>query len=628
MWLSELKRLFRRRDSGQTIIFFAILLSGLFATAGIAIEGGRVFVEYRRAQAAADMAALIGAQALPCNTTDTSCITNAETLACTYATNNGLTGCTAGGASAPSANVPPVACSPYDFMDYGNGSGNANCKSTFAPSYYSYIEVRLTDNLGNIPIFNIPVTLAAHAVAKRGPMTPGDFTMMTLDPSKPLNAQGDASLVVTGSVFGAGGITGNNKINVTCQGGWYSPPGTTITGTSSDTTGSPVFSPPGCTGSNDATTDAQTLPPQADPYAGGSAPPTQPAGTSFPNCPECSQSGYWVDLGNNAWHHDGDGSDPGKAIGDVELFPGIYTTPLVLGNSQGAYFNPGVYTFVNGMSLNHGNMCVYGAPDCMDGGPGPVSSSTPGFCATDQFSTGTSQANQWYYSCSPYGFFDTNPPAGGPLLTTPTFTDGTTPLNGVTFYLPANSTGIQVHGNGGKNGDVYLAAPNPCPGTGESGPEWVAMPAGSATAGYTYTNTYRGGNDGMPWSVSESTAGTVYPSYDFSLPAECGSSNLVWPGEMIKPQHLHFLFYIQGPGSDVNMNGASGQQFTGIWYAPSSIVTIQGAGKGGGGPPWIDGQMIMYDATLTGNSYNDVVYRPCGPGPNSCGSGLGTQLVQ
>jgi hypothetical protein len=56
-------------------------------------------------------------------------------------------------------------CSPYDFIDYGNGSSNASCKSASAPTSYSYIEVRLQKNFGNVPIFNIPVTLSAHAVA-------------------------------------------------------------------------------------------------------------------------------------------------------------------------------------------------------------------------------------------------------------------------------------------------------------------------------------------------------------------------------------------------------------------------------------------------------------------------------
>ena len=132
---------------------------------------------------------------------------------------------------------------------------------------------------------------------------------------------------------------------------------------------------------------------------------------------------------------------------------------------------------------------------------------------------------------------------------------------------------------------------------------------------FSYTSTYTSANDSLPHGVTNSTAGVVYPSYDFSLPAECSSTNLVWPNEMIKPQHLHFLFDIQGPNSDVLMNGASGQQFTGIWYAPTSSITIRGAGKGAGGPPWVDGQMIMYDGDFSGNSYNDVVTGRAGREP-------------
>ena len=213
--------------------------------------------------------------------------------------------------------------------------------------------------------------------------------MMTLDPSTPLNVQGSGTLLVTGSVFGEGGISGNNKQDVTCQGGWYSPDG--ISGVKTDTSGTPVSPHRDAPAPTDASADTQTFPQQSDPYAGGSVPPTQ-SGT-FTNCTACTLNGYWYSLPSGPWHQGGSPS------GDAELFPGIYSS-LSLGNSDKVYFNPGVYTFTAGFDTNHGDMCVYGAPDCEDGG---------GIgCSTDTFTDGSTAANQWYYACSPYGFWDSN----------------------------------------------------------------------------------------------------------------------------------------------------------------------------------------------------------------------------
>ncbi|HEX6509694.1 MAG TPA: pilus assembly protein TadG-related protein [Chloroflexota bacterium] len=165
------------RETGQSIIFVAIVLPVLLLILGLAIGAGEALVQYRSVADAADLAALVGAQSLPCGSTDTTCINTAETKACTTAEQNGSDACTANGTSSTDnrANLPPLACSPYDFIDYGNASndtpgGNANCKPAThggAVSTYSYIEVSLTKRV-RIPIFNVDVPLRAHAVATLG----------------------------------------------------------------------------------------------------------------------------------------------------------------------------------------------------------------------------------------------------------------------------------------------------------------------------------------------------------------------------------------------------------------------------------------------------------------------------
>jgi Flp pilus assembly protein TadG len=78
-------------------VFVAIILPVLLLMMGLAIGAGEAFVSYRQVADAADIAALAGAQDLPCATTDSTCISNAETKACTCATLNGGVSCTAGG---------------------------------------------------------------------------------------------------------------------------------------------------------------------------------------------------------------------------------------------------------------------------------------------------------------------------------------------------------------------------------------------------------------------------------------------------------------------------------------------------------------------------------------------------
>jgi len=186
------------------MILFAVMASVMLTMTAVAIEGGRVFVEYRRMQAAADMSALAGAQNLPCKTTDTACTSAADTLACQYAVKNGYA-CTPDqgpGASVPSANTPPSSCSPYDGLPYGNYSKNNSCKMASDPLNYYFLEVRLARPI-SIPIFNVTFNLYAHAVAKEGTFSPTDYAMVLLDStmSGAFYKNGSAPLIIVGQTI-------------------------------------------------------------------------------------------------------------------------------------------------------------------------------------------------------------------------------------------------------------------------------------------------------------------------------------------------------------------------------------------------------------------------------------------
>src|SRR5947209_4690677 len=115
---------------------------------------------------------------------------------------------------------------------------------------------------------------------------------------------------------------------------------------------------------------------------------------------------------------------------------------------------------------------------------------------------------------------------------------------------------------------------------------------------------------------------------------------MVWSIELgtgnIQGQHLHFMFFARNNNAtpddtnlDMSLNGDSSENFTGIVYDPKSTLTLNGnGGAGSNGPPWIEGQIVAWDGTFSGNSTVDVVYRPCAPGSPPCGNGPGTALVQ
>jgi Putative Flp pilus-assembly TadE/G-like len=681
-----------RTQAGQALILFALVLPLVIGMLGLAIEGGRVWVEYRKMQSAADLAALIAAQDLPCGTSattsDASCRSTAAALACTYAQNNGfqnsVTACVAGSDSVTankntSANsyVPPLTCSPYDFIDYGS-NGNPGCKpkSNGGVGFYDYVEVNLSDNLGTVPILNIPVTLGTHAIARHGVPSRKDYAVSILSPNTcSITLQGTLTFFVNGVTYSNGSIcTVGNHDRLGCDGGFWtassaSDPGHLVTYTG----GTPAFAPPACdtksgtswvTASQDSSDNYRnSQPPIKDPYCNSLSPPYTGAdavvhvgtgftdttcatvatgsSSSYAGCPDCTKLGQWYGIGAAKWGAQGSVNFK-KGTGPYEMFPGVYDG-FSPGTSDKIYFNPGVYTFTGNFDTSNGQYCIFGAPAC-----------DTSHCATDAFDPQSSAGDQWYFACSPFGRWDallsrTGAPNGGPSTTAPTFEDnvshstaGAPTLNGITINMV---NGASMSGNGaGNRGPSFITAPDPCPGNGSSGwgagsyssgysagpPQAVQFPEGtsSASAVFTYGST-------EPWVtrspstsryLSVSGSDNIYPSMDFTVAGECTQNNWeVWPGEMPTGQHVHFLIFDR-TGAVVQMGGNVPQQWDGILYAPTSDLGLNGT-SGATGPPFIHGQIVGNTLTTNGTDNVSLIYRPCGQ-TDVCASGLGTQLIQ
>lgn len=705
------------QEDAQAMVFFAVVAMLLAFTTGLAVEGSRLYSDYRRLQSAADMSAIVGAQDLPCNLGASSCITAAEQLACTTAAGNGISTCSNG--TFPGAAVPPQSCSPYNAMDYGNDNGdtggNANCKTvSTGVSYYDYIEVQLQDNLGTVPIFNTPITLSAHAIARHGVPSPKDYAVSQLDPSGSLNVNGGGEYFVNGSSFANGALSLTSN-TVACEGGFFTASSSAPTTETTYAGGEAGFAPPACYTSTGGTPTADNpanfdgnLPQITDAYCGSYTPPislldTSTYGlttstadcntatasyTSMPNCTDCNNYGYYYvsqaasgkakDVG---WFGGGTTSAPsvsytggGKTPNIVEMFPGVYQD-FQLGDGDEAFLNPGVYTFVGNVSLDKGEMCVFGAPACLGGsypggtfGTTTIPSGTHCNSSTWNWKPNDSEGNAWYYYCSPYGFWDTglkrpaSAPSGstgvaatltcggspaptyGPSCTAPTWWDysakakSSVQLNGVTFYLAKGYGTLQGTGAGNSTLDQYLASPNPCPGTGSgwsSGTKSVSFNTGDPSAYYSEASGTLAYANGFTTSPTTTTTNYIYPSMNLKITGECSPDTLeVWPGEMGGVgQHVHFFIFDRSQPkspstSGIKLAGNQGQAFDGIFYTPHELADLTGAGSSSGGPPWILGQIVAWDIKFGGNSAMDLVYRPCNDTEDPCTTGLGTQLIQ
>lgn len=577
--------LFKPRETGQAMIFVAVLAAVIMGVAGLAVEGSRLLVEHRQIQNTADLAALVGAQSAGCPSTTTSCINDAITDACLAAQKNGYGGgvdtsktpydCLSTSDTTVHAYMPPQTCSPYN-VDYGNGKkASNNCVSSGAGSFYNYIEVTISRNIGVLPIFRVGVTPTAHAVAMRGSQSPRDFALVVLDNSisKELNfggsagskAAGTCGICIIGSVMSNATnvnsiYAGGNGTEYTCGGQWYtaSSSETSVSGNTSNvgsyTVGSAFFSPPGCTGTADSPTAwnyAQN--PIADPYDGVGI----PGAGGYQNCTPCGALGHYYHWTKSTGRSGGTWDDGTQGAGypksnsgtdSYEYFPGYYPNGITI-NGGYNYFNPGYYNIgTGGIKDNGGTACVFGAPIC-EAFPTvgtytnqliPGQSQT---CFSASMQTGVSNSvdpRTWYYYCSSWGTWDTSPPNGTNGLSSgipaalktavPHFTIGTspttTPLNGVSFYSTSGigSSTVQTGGKVDIEGSAVmsLAFPNPCPGTtsavvSNSVPFQTTMGSGdSGSTGESYSYSA----SSIAGALSSSPAGNLYPSADLTVSGE------------------------------------------------------------------------------------------------------------
>ncbi len=741
----RLTKLGAGRERGQAMIFFAILASAMFMMMGLAVEGGRLFVEYRHMQAAADMAALVGAQDLPCPGSLSCDQVKDEAYWCAFTNyygagnvpGNGGVGCTSSGtAQSPVSGpiavkvcVPPMSLSPYDGVNYGTDPSCAN-PSPSSPGN-GFIEVQMTQAV-QVPIFNASFTMYTHAIARHGEDTPKDFALTILNPTMAgalsMGGKSSNSLIVVGSVMSDStstsggqsiGLTGNSA-PVTCDGGWYTSANEANPGVFSATGASSQFAPPACIASDGQICDSAGLPVTAppcdnptdwkpnwpyvpDPYCSSLNPPTAspstcrpspvPATPSMSNCSPCTQLG-WVYTWSTTGGRDSGSWTRADSLGNLtkdntEFFPGTYPKGISMSvsSTSNVYFNPGVYTIETGLKIaGTTNICIYGAPACDQGAiPSPLGvavGNSAVTCGNADFTPTTrpypAPSSSWYYYCSPWGQWDqssalgstASPAVARPVTTVPpTFTDGKTPLNGVTFYMAGDNSNFDMEGSGFAD----LAFPNPCPGWGAASPGSVpffdpgnpGQPSGAdwTTAfGYSYPAGSLPNQDG----VAESGP-YVYPNADITLAGDthCINPSTAPPGNTLPvnagnewteefgsggssaspydlTQHMHFLVFARSGTSVIKLVGSSNQNYWGIVYnpgdptaygtsgcgtTPSNCTIAIGGSAGTDGPPMMVGQVVGDNFGYSGSAVVELFYRPCSP-KDFCLAGPGSGLVQ
>jgi hypothetical protein len=229
---------------------------------------------------------------------------------------------------------------------------------------------------------------------------------------------------------------------------------------------------------------------------------------------------------------------------------------------------------------------------------------------------------------------------------------------------------------------AYLAAPNPCPGTGSDTLLPIvsdAFPQGSSspTSTYLYPPTSLAGQDAVLFlhqlsGSLVSPAGQLYPNVDYSVAEDqlCNTSPggglplaaNVWNGEFSGnvSSHLHFLVWQRDAAHGITLKSSGQQYWWGILYNPGNYAAgggcatacgVQINGQSATGPlgavgtagvttcsvtlpigtlsltcapPTVLGQIVADNVTFSGDAPIEVYYRPGSP----VGGGPGTALIQ
>jgi len=199
----------RSTQRGQAIVLVALMILVLFGFVGLAIDGGRAYLDRRHLQAAADAAALAAAYNYM-NTTDYS---QAEQIAVqTYASNEALYG----SATCSGLGTLAASCSfndPWGQQLSINVTNRAIAGVSFAVTVTHSIPVSIMQVLGSGQTINI--SAVATAVARRAGTN--GAAIQTLAPAgcggnggQSLTFQGSSRTFVTGDVWSNGSVFDNS----------------------------------------------------------------------------------------------------------------------------------------------------------------------------------------------------------------------------------------------------------------------------------------------------------------------------------------------------------------------------------------------------------------------------------
>ncbi len=304
-----------RSQSGQAIVLVALTLIVLFGMLGIAVDGGRAFIDRRELQDAVDAAVLAAGDNYELQSDLNSAAGKAATWYGLNAHIGNYGSYSSGVATCPASFPSGSTCSLYTWAGYPGSftfgyRKNAVNGTIFSGTATHQLPVAFMQVLGLPSINNF--TAVAQSVVGAQWQTPALLTLgqqgCNGNSGDSLKIQGSVSVTITGDVYSNGDLRDQNGAPVSVNGSIYAdcsslPAGWTYTGTLK-VPGAPVLADPGYTSPN------QSL------FANPS--PTAP---------------------------------PGAA---VEMQPGVYSSNPQFTTSQCHFADPGVYSFPNGYTNNGG----------------------------------------------------------------------------------------------------------------------------------------------------------------------------------------------------------------------------------------------------------------------------------
>lgn len=306
----------RSRQSGQAIVLVALTLVVLFGMLGLAIDGGRAYVDRRDLQDAVDAAVLASGD----NYMLQGDIPTAQSKAATWFGLNAHIASYGSYGSAsvtcPSSFPSGSSCLKYTWPNYSGDFTLGYYQNSFNGTIFSgtathQLAVTFIQVLGS-PTINT-FTAAAQAIVGTQWQTPALLTLGQQGcngiTGSSLKIQGSVSVTITGDVYSNGNLVDQNGAPVSVNGSIYGdcgslPAGWTYTGTL-QVPGAPVLMDP-----------AYTSAYQAQLYSANS--------TTSP---------------------------PGSA---VEMKPGVYTADPQFTTSVCHFLDPGIYSFPAGYTNNGG----------------------------------------------------------------------------------------------------------------------------------------------------------------------------------------------------------------------------------------------------------------------------------